>query len=136
MLLLFLIPVVLCRNLEIDLSSLDERAIGLPSEETGLKVDGWSPESGLNPEELGEYAEGDILFSPSLARNGLYAHSSHWTNGIIPFEIKGSFSMYNKLNNFCIRKFLFTLYSLSLNCNKNQCYTIFSIFQMHSKCKI
>lgn len=77
----------------IDLSSLDERAIGTPNEKTGELVANWKPTDGVNPEELGEYQEGDILFLPSYARNGLSPESTRWPNGIIPFEIKGGFGM-------------------------------------------
>jgi len=46
----------------------------------------------VNPEELGEYAEGDILFPPSIGRNALAAVSARWPNGIIPFVITPYFS--------------------------------------------
>lgn len=52
-------------------------------------------DSGVNPEELGEYAEGDILFPASSLRNGLITPGLLWEDGIIPYEIKGHFS-YNE----------------------------------------
>lgn len=41
-----------------------------PSKETGKLVENWNESSELNPEELGEYAEGDIVH-PKRTRNGL-----------------------------------------------------------------
>ncbi|KAL6428195.1 hypothetical protein ACFW04_008498 [Cataglyphis niger] len=46
----------------------------------------------VNPEELGEYVEGDILFPPITGRNGLTAVSARWPNGIIPFVISPYFN--------------------------------------------
>lgn len=87
-----LFAVVAAKDLRIDLSSLDETAIGEPSTATGELVAKWSPDDGTNPEELGEYAQGDILFSSSgPLRNGMKAESFRWTSKIIPFEIKGDF---------------------------------------------
>ncbi|KAL0119849.1 hypothetical protein PUN28_007937 [Cardiocondyla obscurior] len=64
-----------------------------PSNETGLKVAQWHKGMDVNPEELGEYAEGDILFPPSNgARNGLTAVSARWPNGVIPFVISPYFN--------------------------------------------
>lgn len=60
----------------------------------GDAVSNWSPDMDLNPEELGEYAQGDLLIpaTDSEARNGLRAASSHWPKGIIPYEINPYFS--------------------------------------------
>lgn len=65
---------------------------GFPSNETGLKVAQWREDMDVNPEELGEYAEGDILFPPSIGRNGLATVSARWPNGVIPFVISPYFS--------------------------------------------
>lgn len=76
----------------IDLSQFGLSIFGEPSNETGKVVASYDPNtSGLNPEELGEYLEGDMLMPPNLARNGLVATSSHWPGGVIPFEISGYF---------------------------------------------
>lgn len=63
----------------------------------GYAVSLWTPESDLNPEELGEYAQGDLLIPPGNfeARNGLRATSTHWPKGVIPYEISPYFSKYN-----------------------------------------
>lgn len=50
----------------------------------------------MNPEEMGEYAEGDILM-PQLARNGVREESQRWPNGHIPYMIEGHFSESRKL---------------------------------------
>lgn len=65
---------------------------GFPSNETGLRVARWHKGMDVNPEELGEYAEGDILFPPITGRSGLAAVSARWPNGIIPFVISPYFS--------------------------------------------
>lgn len=60
----------------------------------GDHVAKWTPNSGVFPEELGEYAEGDILHPVSFTRNGLKAKSSRWTNKVIPYEISPYMSKY------------------------------------------
>lgn len=59
---------------------------------SGDAVAKWNSESETNPEEQAEYAQGDILFPRSAARNGLKAASSHWEKGIVPYEIGPYFS--------------------------------------------
>lgn len=44
-------------------------------------------EMGMNPEELGEYLEGDIVLPPSTTRNGILNASLRWEEGIVPFII-------------------------------------------------
>lgn len=69
-----------------------ETAFGVPDEKTGAKVGDWSPSSSkVNPEELGEYLEGDILF-PNRAKNGLLAFSAKWDGGIVPYVISGPYN--------------------------------------------
>lgn len=65
-----------------------------PSNNTGFKVAQWREDMDVNPEELGEYAEGDILFPPNVGRNGLATVSARWPNGVIPFVISPYFSEY------------------------------------------
>lgn len=63
----------------------------------GEAVSNWDPNSELNPEELGEYAQGDILFpsnSSDTARNGLRAASAHWPKAVVPYEVNPYFSEY------------------------------------------
>ncbi len=81
----------------IDLSQYGNRLFGEPSKDVGLKVANWkgAPNSG-NPEELGSYLEGDILFPGAKARNGLIAETTHWPNAQIPFEIVGEFGRIHK----------------------------------------
>lgn len=53
----------------------------------------WSPLDSVNPEELGSYAEGDIVMPKiASARNGLKAESSHWKGGVVPYRISDDFS--------------------------------------------
>jgi hypothetical protein len=76
------------------LQHFGEQLYGFPDNETGLKVAQWHENMDMNPEELGSYAEGDILFPPMLSRNGLKADSARWPNGIVPFMISPYFSEY------------------------------------------
>lgn len=77
---------------KIDLSEYGTRLFGVPDKNVGLEVENWKDnELNGNPEEMGSYFEGDILFPKGQSRNGLIAESSHWTDGIIPFEIYGDF---------------------------------------------
>jgi hypothetical protein len=46
----------------------------------------------MNPEELGSYVEGDLLFPAREGRNGLSDMNSRWPKGVIPYQIKGSFN--------------------------------------------
>lgn len=76
----------------IDLSHLGESLFGSPDNETGKVVAEYNPETDeMNPEELGNYLEGDMLMPQSMARNGLSAISSRWPSGVVPFEIRGNF---------------------------------------------
>ncbi|KAJ8956335.1 hypothetical protein NQ318_015073 [Aromia moschata] len=74
----------------VDLSYLGARAFSQPDPKVGKRLEEWNSTSEMNPEELGEYAEGDIVF-PSRARNGMVAQSFRWKNGVIPYEIVGRF---------------------------------------------
>lgn len=81
----------------IDLSHLGPKIFGEPDDETGRLVAQYNPEiDGINPEELGNYAEGDMLMPQGFGRNGLTAQSSRWPGGIVPFEIRGNFSKFSQ----------------------------------------
>lgn len=76
----------------IDLSHLGNGIYGEPDARTGEVIAAYNPEeSEANPEELGNYLEGDMLMPASMARNGLAAASAKWPGGIVPYEIRGSF---------------------------------------------
>jgi hypothetical protein len=64
---------------------------GTPDIKSGEAVSKWKETSQLNPEEMGEYAEGDILHPIGNSRNGLKATSSRWPKGVIPYEISPYF---------------------------------------------
>jgi hypothetical protein len=49
-------------------------------------------DSGVNPEEMGSYLEGDIMVHNS--RNGLTAETARWLGGIVPYEMGAYFSKY------------------------------------------
>lgn len=78
---------------EIDLSYLGETIYGYPDEESGDALRYMTPENITgNPEELGNYAEGDILFVNSDLRNGVRAPSKKWPNARVPYKLDGAFS--------------------------------------------
>lgn len=82
----------------IDLSQYGSSIYGVPSNRTGELVASYDPHtSEMNPEEMGEYLEGDMLIRPDFGRNGLIASSSHWPNGVVPFEISGYFGKQIKI---------------------------------------
>lgn len=78
----------------IDLSRYSSDIFGKPDEkETGKVVEEYTAESGVNPEELGSYVEGDILFTEQrTGRNGLAKQTARWPHGIVPFSIEANFN--------------------------------------------
>lgn len=62
-----------------------------PDNETGTIVANWHEGWDRNPEELGNYAEGDILFPPQLGKNGLKAEAARWPGGVVPYMISPYF---------------------------------------------
>lgn len=65
-----------------------------PDNNSGLKVAQWHEDMDVNPEELGNYVEGDILFPSLFGRNGLKLETARWPDGVIPFMISPYFSEY------------------------------------------
>ncbi|KAJ6636112.1 Zinc metalloproteinase nas-7 [Pseudolycoriella hygida] len=91
-LLVSILDVTTSKSIEqIDLSHYGPRLFGNPSKDVGAAVEHWNENQSGNPEELGSYLEGDILFPRGNARNGLITETSRWPNGVIPFEIVGDF---------------------------------------------
>lgn len=90
---------------QIDLSHYGSRLFGEPSKDVGLEVGNWkgNQKSG-NPEELGSYLEGDILFPRGKSRNGLIAETYRWPDGQIPFEIVGDYGKNRGKNLICSGK--------------------------------
>ncbi|XP_053617150.1 hatching enzyme 1.2-like [Plodia interpunctella] len=76
----------------IDLTQLGPEAFGSPSDKSGDNLSTWNETSLMNPEEMGEYAEGDILIPRTQTRNGIRSESMRWPEGIIPYTIEGYFS--------------------------------------------
>ncbi|KAK3855493.1 hypothetical protein Pcinc_038108 [Petrolisthes cinctipes] len=49
----------------------------------------WTPESLVNPDELGEFFEGDIMLPlPPRGKNGLLDERYRWTNGVVPLRVQ------------------------------------------------
>ncbi|XP_020723542.1 zinc metalloproteinase nas-4-like [Bombus terrestris] len=63
-----------------------------PDNETGAMVANWHEGWDRNPEELGNYAEGDILFPPQLEKNGLRAEAARWPGGVVPYMLSPYFN--------------------------------------------
>lgn len=81
------------RDEEIDLSHMGEKIFGEPDEKSGDALRFLTPENITgNPEEMGNYAEGDILFVKSDLRNGVRSPSKRWPNGRVPYKLAGAFS--------------------------------------------
>ncbi|EDV93000.1 GH18521 [Drosophila grimshawi] len=80
----------------IDLSFYGAALYGKPDRGlTAERVSNFSAETdNVNPEELGSYLEGDILIPQVTMRNGVANYSLRWPNGVIPYEIRGSFNAY------------------------------------------
>uniref|UniRef100_A0A6P4FFL0 Metalloendopeptidase n=1 Tax=Drosophila rhopaloa TaxID=1041015 RepID=A0A6P4FFL0_DRORH len=80
----------------IDLTPLGTALFGKPDEEqTANRVGNFSADADeMNPEELGSYLEGDMLVPQTdlIMKNGLPTQSSRWPNGVVPYEIRGSFN--------------------------------------------
>lgn len=76
------------------LKNMEDILYGLPNNDTGSKVAEWTEEMTVNPEELGPYAEGDILFPTGIGRNGLKSETTRWPGGVVPYMISPYFSKY------------------------------------------
>ncbi|KAK0094646.1 hypothetical protein PV326_010378 [Microctonus aethiopoides] len=80
----------------IRLDYLGYKIYGLPTDETGYRVARWNPSTGVNPEELGTYVEGDILFSTPTTKSALKPEYYRWPGAKIPYYIMGGFSAADK----------------------------------------
>lgn len=107
-----------------ELMHLGSAIFGTPDKKTGEAVSTWKESSPLNPEELGEYAEGDILHPTGEGRNGLKATSSRWPKGIIPYEISPYFCEHIITIDNIIRK------TLQSNYFNRKSYFIICLFQL------
>ncbi|XP_011692995.1 PREDICTED: zinc metalloproteinase nas-4-like [Wasmannia auropunctata] len=75
-----------------DVDNAIELALRIPDNESGIKVSEWTVDMNMNPEELGNYLEGDIMVAEGTARNGAKDEKLRWPNGVIPYIIKGNFN--------------------------------------------
>jgi hypothetical protein len=74
----------------IDLAPYGDAIFGSPDVAVGRSVAEWTPEISQNPEELGNYFEGDILHPIGEGRNGLQRDSSKWKDGVVPYVFHSS----------------------------------------------
>lgn len=52
----------------------------------------WTPDSLVNPDELGEFFEGDIMLPlPPRGKNGLLDEQYRWTNGVVNYDFSSDF---------------------------------------------
>ncbi|KAK0162807.1 hypothetical protein PV327_006553 [Microctonus hyperodae] len=84
----------------IPIDYLGNRIYGLPNDISGERVANWNPSLGVNPEELGTYAEGDILFSNPTSKSAYASKFFRWRGAKIPYKITGRFKWNRK--KFCL----------------------------------
>ncbi|KAK0159205.1 hypothetical protein PV328_010116 [Microctonus aethiopoides] len=77
---------------KINLNYLGNSIYGFPTENSGARVAQWNKNLGVNPEELGDYAEGDILFSTPTTKSALAPEYYRWPGGRVPYVITGYFT--------------------------------------------
>ncbi|KAB0797045.1 hypothetical protein PPYR_11106 [Photinus pyralis] len=80
----------------VNFAHLGKRIFGNPNEESGRNVDAWKPGYRENPEFLGTYAEGDILFPPLLLRMAVKSESRRWVHGVIPYVFGPEFWFFQR----------------------------------------
>jgi len=74
----------------------------------------WTPESLINPEELGEFYQGDIMLPlPPMAKNGILDESYRWPNGVVSYNFASTFSSSQKAT---VRAAMDEYESLTSNC--------------------
>lgn len=78
-------------RINVDLTYLGETIHTQPNEESGAKLAAYTPDSAGNPEEQGNYAEGD-MYMPLKGKNGLLDKSYRWVGGKVPYVIAPSFN--------------------------------------------
>ncbi|CAL4083017.1 unnamed protein product, partial [Meganyctiphanes norvegica] len=67
-------------------------AEGLPTLTEVSPLANWNPESGVNPDEIGDFEEGDMDVPVDYARNGLVDEKFRWPNGTVAYVISGEFN--------------------------------------------
>lgn len=73
------------------------RGYSLPNQRSGRFLKDWMKANKEgNPEEQGEYFEGDIVVPETEARNGVISTSAMWKDAKVPYEIVGAFSKYHR----------------------------------------
>lgn len=84
-----------------DMSYLGQKIYVQPNLWSGEQVAEYDPKKDLeNPEELGNYAEGDMVMPKVHGRSVIAWQSSRWPESIIPYEISGNFGKVTVFANF------------------------------------
>ena len=96
-LLLVVVTVTTVASLPVVRNNSNYRISSLPDERAGKSLNVWEESEKVgNPEEQGTYFEGDIINIE--ARNDVDLDSRMWKDGIIPYELRGSFCKLILLN--------------------------------------
>lgn len=82
-------------DVAIDISYFGQTIYKAPDPEVGKRLESWNETSEVNPEEYGEYADGDIRF-PDEGRNGMLGETFRWKNGVVPYQLASSFTSNDK----------------------------------------
>lgn len=57
----------------------------------------WTPESLVNPDELGNLYQGDIMLPLPLTKNGILDESYRWPGGVVAYEFNNEYSEFYSL---------------------------------------
>ncbi|VEN37559.1 unnamed protein product [Callosobruchus maculatus] len=74
---------------EVGLYMTSKEDVGQEDNELDIGYDRSKP----NPEELGGHFEGDIVLPREMDRNGLTSSKYRWPNGVLPYVIKGNYTV-------------------------------------------
>lgn len=79
------------------LAALVSLALAAPDRRFPKTGKEWTPESLINPEELGDYFEGDIeLPLPPMGRNGMIDEKYRWPGGRVAYVLDSAYTEANK----------------------------------------
>ncbi|KAK4881122.1 hypothetical protein RN001_004441 [Aquatica leii] len=88
-----------------NVTCLGWRVFNKPNKESSEKVRAWVKGYKENPEFLGTYVQGDILFPEERKRNGLINETMRWPLGIVPYRIS---NQYNFIQRYAIWRAMVT----------------------------
>lgn len=94
---LFLLGIIFAETnytTEVILKTIPERMIGYPDPENRRILEQWNFSTRANPDSMGTYYGGDILFiqKPNSSRSFIPGWTTTWPDRIVPYEIEGGFT--------------------------------------------